>query len=78
MVEVHVLERSPLSDARSRSHGHHCHSLVKRCDFVVVTGGEDFIGRHVRTALANSGQLVISVDSRFATPNRGEQLLSGK
>jgi nucleoside-diphosphate-sugar epimerase len=33
-------------------------------EFVVVTGGEGFIGRHVRTALEVAGKSVISIDRR--------------
>ena len=42
-------------------------------DSILVTGGEGFIGQHVRRALANSGKNVVSVDSRSVSSGHGEQ-----
>ncbi|HXY13374.1 MAG TPA: NAD(P)-dependent oxidoreductase [Terriglobales bacterium] len=39
---------------------------------ILVTGGEGFIGRHVRSALLAGGQDVISLDSRSMSQSAGE------
>jgi UDP-glucose 4-epimerase len=41
---------------------------VTGSDLVVVTGGEGFIGRHLRSALLAAGQDVISLDRRSVSP----------
>jgi UDP-glucose 4-epimerase len=42
-------------------------------DSILVTGGEGFIGQHVRRVLANSGKNAVSVDSRSVSSGHGEQ-----
>ena len=41
-------------------------------DSILVTGGEGFIGQHLRRVLANSGKNVVSVDSRSVSSGHGE------
>jgi UDP-glucose 4-epimerase len=43
-------------------------SRVAGSDLIVVTGGEGFIGRHVRSALLAAGKDVISLDRRNVNP----------
>ena len=45
----------------------------QRADSILVTGGEGFIGQHVRRALAGSGTSAVSLDCKLAGSDHGEQ-----